>query len=172
MVQVSTQHIIGTVALIGLAISLALAYQIVVNYIKDNVTKTLLSQTAEYVSMSISNIISLTDFTYGILKEGVSVSKSLNLPENLGGKAYTIMLSGTGGLHVLVEVPGRSDLYAKSPVPVNSTSNIQIVSDENFTLTEPTIKPQKYVYGGNPNVVVWCEYRNNTLYIGLGLKEG
>ncbi|MBS7640654.1 MAG: hypothetical protein QXE73_03030 [Candidatus Bathyarchaeia archaeon] len=173
MVQVSIQHIIGTIALIGLTVSLALAYQIVVEYVKDNVVRTQLSQTAEYVSMSISNMMSLMDFTYGIFKEYVTVSKKLNLPADLSGRAYIVRLANeTGNLYVLVEISGRSDLYAKSPIPVSPTSNVQIITDENFTLNDPSIKPKKYVYGGNPNAVVWCECRDNVFYIGLGLKEG
>ncbi|MBS7624239.1 hypothetical protein KEJ29_01505 [Candidatus Bathyarchaeota archaeon] len=172
MVHISIQHIIGTVALIGLAISLALAYQIVVGYVEENVIRTQLSQTAEYVSMSISHIINLMDFTYGMFKEYVTVSKSLNLPSDLSGKAYIIRLVNESGiLYVRVEIPGRSSLYAKSSIPVNPASNISIVTDENFTPNDSTIEPKEYVYGGNPNVVVWCEIRKGVLYIGLGLRR-
>lgn len=173
MVQVSIQHIIGTAALIGLAVSLALAYQIVVSSVEISVLKSQLSQVAEYVSMSASNIISLADFTYGIFKEYVTVSKSLNLPANLGGKIYTIkLMNDIRGLYVLIEVPGRSDLYATSAIPINPSINIQVVIEEGvFTPSDSSIKPKSLVYGGNPNVVIWCEYRDKVLYVGLGLRE-
>ncbi|MCX8170943.1 MAG: hypothetical protein N3E47_03075 [Candidatus Bathyarchaeota archaeon] len=172
MVHVSIQHIIGTVALIGLAVSVVLAYQIIVGYVEANVLKTQLNQVAEYVSMSFSNIISLTSFTYGILNESITVSKGLKLPADLGGKIYTIRLvNDSDGLYVLAEIPGRSNLYAKSPIPVSPATKVQIIMDENFALNDPSIKPKKHVYGGNPNIVVWCENREGVLYIGLGLRE-
>lgn len=164
----------------GLAVSLVLAYYIIVSSVETNVLKTQLNQVAEYVSMSISNVISLVDFTYGKFKENVTVSKSLNLPTDLSGKAYIVRLvNETGGFYVLAEIPGRSDLYAKSPIPIRSSVNIQIVKERIAIIREHgiimipedfTIKPSNYIYGGNPNAVVWCEYGGNTLYIGLGLR--
>ncbi|MEM2351336.1 MAG: hypothetical protein QXT26_02905 [Thermoproteota archaeon] len=172
MVHVSIQHIIGTVALIGLVVSLALAYQIIVVSVETSVLKTQLNQVAEYVSMCISNVMSLTDFTYGIFKEYVTVSMNLDLPADLGGKVYVIrFVNETGGLYVLVEVPGRRDLYAKSSISVNPTSNIQVVVDENFAPSDPTVEPKSHIYGGNPNAIVWCEVRGDVLYIGLGLRR-
>ncbi|MEM2169421.1 MAG: hypothetical protein QW186_06425 [Candidatus Bathyarchaeia archaeon] len=178
MVYASIQHIIGTAALIGLAISAALAYQITVGYIETSVLQSQLNQTAEYVSMSMANMISLTEFTYGILSTG-TVIKRLSLPVDLSGKTYIIRLvKEVGRYRVRVEIDGRSDLYATSPILVNSTAtSILILTDEtiqefeNIRLSDESVKPKTYVYGGNPNIVIWCEKIGDVIYAGLGLRE-
>lgn len=179
MVHVSIQHIIGTAALIGLAISAALAYQIIVGYVETSVLQSQLKQTAEYVSMSIANMISLTEFTYGILSTG-TVTKRLSLPADLSGKTYIVRLVGEGGRYsVRVEISSRSDLYATSPILVNSTAtSMLILTDEtvqefenrNIRLSDESVRPQTYVYGGNPNIVIWCEKIGGVIYAGLGLR--
>lgn len=178
MVHVSIQHIIGTAALIGLAISVALAYQIIVGYVETSVLQSQLNQTAEYVSMSMANIISLTEFTYGILSTG-TVTKRLSLPADLSGKTYIIRLVNESGRYIVrVEIAGRSNLYATSPILVNSTATpILILTEEtvqkfeNIRLSDERVKPQTYVYGGNPNIVIWCEKIGDVIYAGLGLRE-
>ncbi|MEM2321415.1 MAG: hypothetical protein QXS79_06015 [Candidatus Bathyarchaeia archaeon] len=187
MVHVSLQHIIGTVALIGLAVSLALAYQIVVGYVEGNVIKTQLSQIAEYTSMSITNIISLTDFVYGMLSETEAVSKHLNLPAAINGKPYNLsILEMDGGYHVRVSIIGRNDLYAESPIALGSTQRriMVIFTGGSSSIAGPDIEPRAWVYGGNPNTVVWCRkvietiMKNNesaeveTIYAGLGIQRG
>lgn len=187
MVHVSIQHIIGTIALIGLALSAALAYQIIIGYIEVNVLQSQMNQTAEYVSMSIANIISLTEFTYGILPVGGTITKRLNLPADLSGKNYIVRLvNESGKYYVYVEISGKSDLYAKSPIPVNSTTtpiimvtekmirdgSIRLLDGRFVNLSDDDVKPQAYIYGGNPNAVVWCEKREDVLYVGLGLRRG
>ncbi|MEM1998032.1 MAG: hypothetical protein QXU02_04350 [Candidatus Bathyarchaeia archaeon] len=176
VVHVSIQHIIGTVALIGLAISLALAYQIVVGYVEENAIKTQLNQIAEYVSMSITNTISLTDFTYGALSTSEAVSKRLNLPLDLGGKPYNITIVERGGrYYVHASVVGRKDLYAESPITASSTQRIQIFTGGDLPeglLEGSNIEPMVWVYGGSPNMVVWCRKAGDIIYVGLGLLTG
>ncbi|MEM2464187.1 MAG: hypothetical protein QXL85_01045 [Candidatus Bathyarchaeia archaeon] len=171
MVHVSIQHIIGTVALIGLAVSVALAYQIVIGYVEENAIRAQLGQAAEYVSMNIANIVSLADFTYGMFSPQKTVSKRLNLPAAIGRKPYKLAIVGRGGeYYVRVEVAGREDLYAESPILVSPTWRIRVFTAGGDEPSDTRINPQERVYGGNPNVVVWCEKMGDgTIYIGLGL---
>lgn len=187
MVHVSIQHIIGTVALIGLAVSVALAYQIIIGYVEGNVIRTQLSQIAEYTSMSITNMISLTDFTYGILSTGEAISKRLNLPAAINGKPYNLtMLERNSGYHVRVSIIGRNDLYAESPIALGSTQRriVVIFTGGAPPIADSDIEPRAWVYGGNPNTVVWCRkvteiiMENNKsveveiVYVGLGIQRG
>lgn len=179
MPLVSIQHIIGTVALIGLVVSLALAYQIVTSSVESSTIKTQLSQIAEYVSMNLANVISLTDFTYGILDTSLGpVTKRLDLPQTIGGKPYNLtILRGDGGCYVYVEIIGRSDLHASSPMVVKPTQRVTILTSTDLEYAENLlrnfdVKPRAWVSGGSPNVVVWCYMGDNTVYAGLGLLEG
>lgn len=179
LVYVSIQHVIGTVALIGLVVALALAYQMIVGNVEESIIKTQLSQTAEYVSMQLANVISLTDFTYGILDTTLSpVTKGLKLPETIRGKPYNLtILRSDGVYYVYVEVIGRSYLHASSPIVVKSTQRIAILTGADLELAESLlegfdVKPRAWVSGGLPNVVVWCYKHDNVMYAGLGILEG
>lgn len=172
MVDVSVSHIIGTAALIGLVISVALAYQIIVGYVENNVFQSQLKQTAEYVSMNIANQISLTEFTYGILSTG-TVTKKLDLPKDLSGKTYVVrLISESGNYYVEAQLTQRRELTARAPIPIHSTTTpVEII--DNITklpengLTDSRVTVVTEVYGGDPNIVIWCE-RLDKLYIGLG----
>lgn len=186
MVHVSIQHIIGTVALIGLTVSVALAYYIIIGYVEESVIRTQLSQVAEYTSMSITSIISLTDFAYGTLPTGEVVSKRLNLPATISGKPYNItILSENDGYYVHVSIIGRSNLYARSPIVVSPTQKrIIIFTGGAPPIIGPNIEPRAWIYGGNPNAAVWClkvieiviangsSTEVETIYAGLGLQRG
>lgn len=179
MVHISIQHIIGTVALMGLVLSLALAYQIVISSVEASVIKTQLSQTAEYVSMNLANVISLTDFTYGILDTTLSpVTKRLDLPKTIGGKPYNLtIVRSDAGCYVYVEIIGRSYLHATSLISTKSTQRVTIliVADLEYAeslLEDFEVKPRAWVSGGFPNVVIWCYKHGNTIYAGLGMLEG
>jgi len=178
MVYVSIQHIIGTAALLVLVISLAYAYQIVVTSVQIGAIRVQTSQVAEYVAQSVSDIVSLTEFAYGALKESGTVSKSLKLPPDLSGKPYLVRLEGEGGsYYVVVEVSGMSSAYARSPIPLrDTTAVVRIVASENFNLSDARVKPKPYVYGGNPKAVVWCEKawledQGYVILVGLGVRE-
>ncbi|MEM1900591.1 MAG: hypothetical protein QW335_03840 [Candidatus Nezhaarchaeales archaeon] len=178
MVHVSIQHVIGTVALIGLVLSLASAYHIIVSSIEGEVIKTQLSQTAEYISMSLAHVISLTDFTYGVLDTTYPVTKHLVLPKTVSGKPYNFtILRSDGGYYVYVEVISRSDLHAKSPITVKSEQRIVILTNDDLDLAESLledfeVKPRPWVSGGLTNVVVWCYKSGDIIYAGLGIIEG
>jgi len=178
--HVSIQHIIGTVALIGLAVSIALAYQIIVSSVEESVIKTQLNQTAEYISMSLTNVISLTDFTYGIISTSEPVTKHLDLPEMIGGKPYNItIVKREEEYYVHVEIIGRSDLYAESPIIVKSTQRIRILAGVDLEIAESLledfdVEPRAWVIGSTLEVVVWCYkyYEDDVMYAGLGILGG
>lgn len=178
--DVPITHIIGTAALIGLVISISLAYWIIVDYVEVNVLRAQLEQIAEYVSMNLVNLISLTEFAYGDLSSPTIMIKTLNLPENLNEKPYLIKLIIEGGkCYVKAELAARKDIYAKSPIPLNSTrAHVIIATEENISeisgiFPEETIRISAIIYGGNPSIVVWCwKYDSDTMYAGLGVRAG
>jgi len=178
--DVPITHIIGTAALIGLVISVALAYQIIVDYIEANVLEAQLEQIAEYVSMNLVNLISLTEFAYGDLSSPTVMTKILNLPEDLNERPYLIRLvNESGNCYVEAKLVTRSDISARSPIPLNSTrARLTITTEETISeisniFPEGTITLSTTVYGGNPKIVIWCwKYDSNTIYAGLGVQAG
>ncbi|MCS7140518.1 MAG: hypothetical protein N3F04_05480 [Candidatus Nezhaarchaeota archaeon] len=175
MVHVSIEHVIGTVALIGLVVAVALSYQITAGYLEENTIRSQLRQMAEYVSMSIANIVSLMEFTYGALSSG-TVSKSLNLPATIGGEPYNItIIEKSGGYYVHVTMIKRAHLHAESSIPVSPTRRLQVFTGEEelqIILHDESIEPRAWVCGG-PYAVVWCQKEiDGVVYIGLGVRRG
>jgi len=172
--DVPIAHIIGTAALIALVISVTLAYQIVVDYVETNVLKAQLKQIAEYVSMNLVNIITLTEFAYGDVSTSTVMSKSLKLPKDISGKTYRVRLVNEGGnCYVQAELITRTDLTAKSSIPLNSAKTRVIIVTGEIQLPDDSITPSSVVYGGNPNIVVWCwKNSSSSMCAGIGLRTG
>lgn len=174
MVHASVQHIIGTVALLGLILSTVLAFQMFIGFIVEDVVRTQLSQIAEYTSMCIANIVSLTDFTFGMLSTTEAVSKRLGLPSSINGRPYNLtIIEKNEGYYVQVKIIGSS-LYAESPITVKLAQRFKVFSEDReelLNLLEASqVEPRSWVYGGSPNVVVWCLKFDDAMYVGLGLS--
>ncbi|MEM4576212.1 MAG: hypothetical protein QW701_01975 [Candidatus Nezhaarchaeales archaeon] len=173
MVHASVQHIIGTVALLGLISSIVLAFQMFIGFIVEDTVGTQLSQIAEYTSMSIANIVSLTDFTFGMLSTTEAVSKRLGLPASINGKPYNLtIIEKDEGYYVQVKMVG-SNLYAESPISVKLAQKFKVFSGEEELLNvleASQVEPKYWVYGGSQNVVVWCLKFGDVMYVGLGLS--
>lgn len=172
--DVPITHIIGTVALISLVISVALAYQIIVGFVETKVLEAQLKQTAEYVSTNLVNLISLTEFAYGEVSSSTVMIKILKLPPDLSGNPYLVRLvSENGKPYVEVELITQSNLSARSPIPLNSTRTYVIIVTHEVWLPDNTVRPTNVVYGGNPNAVVWC-WKNTSISMcaGIGVLTG
>lgn len=178
--DVTITHIVGTAALAGLIISAVLAYQIIVGYVEANVLNAQLEHVAEYVSASLVNLISLTEFAYGDLSSPTVMTKNLNLPAALDEKPYLVrIINETGDCYVKAELAARSDVWAKALIPLSSTkAHVTLATEETLSYIK-TIFPDEAitiapaVYGGNPKTVVWCwKNGSHTIYAGLGVRSG
>jgi|YelNatPaOPRAMG01_1025707.scaffolds.fasta_scaffold20622_4 hypothetical protein len=175
--HVPLQHVVGTVALIGLVLAVGLAYNIITSYVEANVTRAQLSQIAENVSMNLVEIISLTDFESPLTNE--TMMKNVNLPADIGGKAYVIKLVDAGtqasGYYVQAELVTRPDLNARAMVPINSTNKVTLQTSGTGTLNVRRgdggrVTYAGTVYAGNTNIVVWGWKRSaDSTWAGIGL---
>jgi hypothetical protein len=176
--DVPLKHVIGTVALIGLVIAISLSYTIITSYIEGDVARNKLNQIAEYVSLNLVEMISLTSFAN--TSDIYAQIKILNLPSDLAGKAYMIQLinatNKNQGCYVQTQLVTRKDLTAKAPIPINSTkTQVKIVTEMEGDLrvrgqTEKRVYPSGMVYGGSREIVVWgLKISLNTTNIGIGL---
>lgn len=177
--DVPLKHVIGTVALIGLVIAVGLSYAIVTSYIEAEVTRKQLEQIAENVSLNIVEIVNMVDFANFLTKN--AMMKILELPSDLGGKAYMIKLADEKmqgkGYCVYAQLVTRPDISARSPLPINSTQTRLIVMTENEDVRILPVKGETNmiycsptVYGGNNNIVVWgWKPDADTTWAGIGL---
>lgn len=190
--DVPIKHVIGTIALIGLVIAVGLSYSIITSYIEADVIRKQLEQISEHVALNLVEIVSLVNFA-NFVKDR-PMMKILDLPSDLGGKAYIIKLvkvEGTDqikGHYVQAQLATREDVYARSSLPLNATqSQIVLITDTTGKLPvtgeDKIIEYSGSVYGGTQEirdktglvieqryVVVWGLKVNATLTLaGIGV---
>jgi hypothetical protein len=136
-----------------------------------------LNQIAEYVAVNLVEMTSLVNYAN---YSGAPMMKILNLPIDLGGRAYDISLlklaSAVGqGYYVQAQLVTRKDVSGNSLIPFNSTqTHLTIITDGDGSLTiggeTRTIKYSGMVYGGTPDIVVWGWKENETnMWAGIGV---
>jgi hypothetical protein len=176
--DVPLKHVIGTLGLLGLVLAVGLSYQIIVSFVEANVMQTQLSQITENVSLNLVEIISLVDFGNFSRIGYLPMIKTIDLPADLGGKAYLIRLlpakenDQSEGYYVQAEFVTGKELVARAPIPVNSTSTklIVVTSEGTLTVGQGTLKYSGTIYAGNSNTVVWG-YKNATYEVATGKTE-
>jgi hypothetical protein len=176
--HVPIQHIIGTVALIGLVISAGLAFSVVSSFITEDIIEQQLEQVSDVVALNLEEVVNLINFANSgeMYQRNNTLTKALDLPLEVGNKAYTVTLTRTadGGYNVVSSLVSQNTTSATSMIPVNSTtSSLQIITysmamiydgeQENWAVTSKST-----IYGGNNNIVVWAWKPNATTYFGIG----
>lgn len=144
--NVPIQHIIGTVAIIGLVLTTGLAYSIITSFVEMDLKKQQLKQISENVALNIvemSNLVRFANYT------NKPMMKIVDLPVDLGGSTYTVeLVDGTAegeGYFVRANLTSNEHVTATSLIPVNagqklilytnSTTTSMIVGFENTNIT-------------------------------------
>jgi hypothetical protein len=176
--HIPIQHIIGTVALIGLVISASLAFNVISSFITEDIVEQQLSQVSDLVALNLVEVVNLINFANSgeMYQRNNTIVKAVSLPLDAGGKAYTVTLTRTNGegYSVASNLVTQNTTSATSLIPVNSTtSSLQIITEpitmtyngeqENWVVTSKSL-----IYGGNGNIVVWAWKPNATTYAGIG----
>ncbi|MEM2960885.1 MAG: hypothetical protein QXU67_04710 [Candidatus Bathyarchaeia archaeon] len=178
--DVTISHVIGSMALILLAISVAAYFVITASQLQSDILRQHLKEVGEYVSLNLMEIITLIDFEEYL--NNVTMFKFLKLPPDISGYAYVIELiseyesrtSASINLYLLT----RRDISASSIVPLNATgSSIKIltVNDGGVVLSTKggRIESPGRLYSGRENIVVWGWRENSTLtWVGIGVWRG
>jgi hypothetical protein len=183
-VHIPIQHIIGTVALIGLVVSAGLAYTIMTSYIERDILEQQLKQVSEIVALNIVEIVNLANFAnFGNLTRNGTMIRTLDLPSDIGGKSYAVQLvdqtSQNQGYDVISYLSSEGSTRATSEIPINSTqSSVQLVTSGPpitcwIEVGKEAVTSSTVVYGGNNNTVVWAWKEGDVTHAGLGiLHEG
>jgi hypothetical protein len=123
--KVPIQHIIGTVALIGLMITTGLAYSVITSFIDTDIKQQQLKQISENVALNIvemSNLIRFANYT------NRPMMKILDLPIDLSGSTYTVQLvdgqTFGEGYYVRANLTTNEHTTATSLIPVSAGQNL------------------------------------------------
>jgi hypothetical protein len=154
------QHIIGTLALIGLMISIGLAYSVITSYVETDIKQQQLKQISENVALNIveiSNLIRFANYT------NKPMMKILDLPVDVSGDSYTVQLvDGQAygeGYYVRANLTTNEHITAKSLIPTNAGQNLVLnttTATSNLTVgfDNTNILCSGLVYGKN-GFVIW-----------------
>lgn len=185
MVEVSIQHIIGTVALISIVISASLFYTIFTSFVQDDNRQKELGQISENVAMNIAEMINIVKFETFSSNFGNYTVKIIDLPTEVGGQPYKIQLINVlGQMQVHSFLSNRESISANSTIPFNSGGSSIVL---NTTLTVYQIQTgvdntkidcSGMIYGKNGTAIwaypVWNSETGNlpsTVTIGIGWVE-
>ncbi|MEM0253075.1 MAG: hypothetical protein QXK78_00705 [Candidatus Bathyarchaeia archaeon] len=167
--DVILKHIIGTLALIGLVITVGLAYTTTASYVEMEVAKVQLKQIAEHVSLNLIEVISLVSFANYPSRQ----IKGIDLPTDIGGKAYMVKLMvKEGKCYVRAEL-ATEVTYTESLIPIKPDEDIKFLTEVEFIQGENGEIYSGIIYGGNSNTFVWAELMrpNGEIIAGLGWRK-
>jgi hypothetical protein len=179
MVEVTLQHIIGTVALIGLVISAGLFYTIFTSFVQDGNIKKQLGQISENVALNMEEMLNLIKFSQFYPN---CTAKIIDLPTDVGGRTYKIQLNDTNqGFQVSAFLATQPTVSATSTIPCNSgdihlrlETTETVYSLHNVGADNLTIACSGTIYG-KPQTVIWAYPDSNltgNFTIGIGWVEG
>ena len=155
MVEVSLQHIIGTVALIGLVVSACLFYSSYTTAVQNDSREKQLGQISENVALNIEEMINLAKFSK---YSSDYMVKIIDLPTAVGDQTYKVQLVSDPdkGVYVHTFLATQPTIKADSTIPYNS-GIIPIKA-------ETTETPYNIVAGAN-NLTITC---SGTIYAKSG----
>lgn len=167
--DVILKHIIGTLALIGLVITVGLAYTTTASYVEAEAAKVQLKQISEHVSLNLVEVISLVSFANYPSKQ----IKGIDLPTDIGGKAYMVKLMvKEDKCYVRAEL-ATGIVYTESLIPIKPNENVRFLTEMEFIQGENGEIYSGIIYGGNSNTFVWAELirPDGEMVAGLGWKK-
>ena len=177
MPEVSIQHLIGTVALIGLVISAGLFYTIFTSFVQDDNRKKELGQISENVALNMEEMINLIKFSQFYPN---CTAKIIDLPTDVGGRTYKIQLKDINQtFQVNAYLATQPTVSTTSTIPYNS-GDIRLETTEtvyslyNVGVDNLTIACSGTIYG-KPQTVIWVypdSSSTGNFTIGIGWVEG
>ncbi len=169
--HVPIQHIIGTITLIGLVISAGLAYSVITSYFEADVYKQQLQQVSDIVALNIVEIANLANFTSLEYTSNNTMVKAINLPLDIGDKAYAVELRNSNEQYsVLAYLLSQKNSQATSLMPFSSAQCTLETASQKFTVNngQAIVTSSPVIYGGNDNTIVWAWKGSGSLTVGIG----
>jgi len=159
MPEITIQHIIGTVTLLGLVISAGLFYTIFTSYVQDDNRKTQLKQISENMALNLAEMINIVKFELYSSNFSEYSVKLIDLPTSIGGEPYQIQLLDGSTPQVRSFLANHLSVSAYSTIPINSAgTSITLNTDPlvtQFTAADGTIISSSGTIYGKDGVAIW-----------------
>ncbi len=174
MGSVSLTHLVGTVSLMLIFLSVGSYYSMSIASLKNEVITVQLSKIADYISSDMIDLVSLC--YVGELNQ--LLIKNLTLPAGLTAYGYNMTVEKIGqSMLVRVYLISDSLVYGEYALPWSTESNIKVYNGsdaevENCIQSErPSLTPKLQVDNLDTGIVVWCVKIEDQITIGLGLMS-
>lgn len=171
MTEVTITHVIGTVTLILVFVSVTLFYQYYYSSLQKETLARQLEEAANYIASNLADLISLCL----ISPADQLVVKTLDMPEKIGESYYSIAITKSvdpyiGEEMVTVKVYLNSDPFTIGEAILPFT--LINVWNDTGSINLDIVQPKLVISSGTPNSVIWALAKNSTITIGLGIKIG
>lgn len=185
--DVPISHVIGSIALMLLTISVASYFIITYSHVQSGILKQQLREVGEYIQTNLIEIIALVDFKNFLDK--YATFKILELPPDLSGYAYAVELTKDSENVPIINLYliSRRDVSVSLKIPLNTIESNVII----YTANDPweplpsrggVIKSSGKIYSGirssGEKVVVWGWVEGkledsgvNLIWAGIGVWE-
>jgi hypothetical protein len=166
MGSVSLTHLIGTVSLMLIFLSVGSYYSMSIASLKNEVVTVQLSKIANYIGSDIVDLVSLCYI--GELDQ--LLIKNLTLPAGLTAYGYNMTVEKIGqNMVVRIYLISDSLVYGEYTLPWSTESNIEVY-DGSGTYPDK-LTPTFYVDNLDTGIVIWCTKIEDQITIGLGLMS-
>ena len=162
MVSTTVTHIIGTVSLMLIFVSVGSYYSMSINSFKNEVITVQLSKIANYIGSDTIDLVSLC-----YIDEGDQLLiKNLTLPAGLSAYGYNMTIEKIGeSMLVRVYLISDSMVYGEYTLPWSTESSIKVYDGSG---TYPVnLKPKLHVDNLDRGIAIWCIKTGDQITIGL-----
>jgi hypothetical protein len=162
MGSVSITHLIGTVSLMLIFLSVGSYYSMSIASLKNEVITVQLSKIANYIG---SDIVDLVSLCY-ISEQDQMLIKNLTLPTGLTAYGYNMTIEKIGqSMLVRVYLISESLVYGEYVLPWPTESNIRVYNGSDPEV--PGLTPKLHVDNLDTGIVIWCQKTGDQITIGL-----
>jgi len=175
MSSVTVSHVIGTVALIGLFVTVSMNYSIYFAQLQQQATVAQLQGIADYISANILDLYSVGSNTQGYQ----FLVKTLDIPSGVAAQSgYNVSLvnistiSNGTSFSVLVKLDLQPFVYAQSQLPWNGQDVNIFLSSGIFPsgVQSSLLQPKVFVLSGMSAPAIWYCRCGTNVTLGLGVK--
>jgi hypothetical protein len=175
MASVTITHLIGTVALMAIFLSVGSYYTMSISSLRREVIAVQLRGIANYIGSDLVDLVSLCYMS----ETNQLVIKSLNFPAGLTAYGYEVTIENMAqSMRVQANLISEYEVYGEYILPWSADGTIRIyngsdVEVENYIQSErPNLTPKTMVFNGETGIVViWCAKIGDQITVGLGLMS-
>ena len=168
MVSVVLSHVIGTVSLLLIFVSVVTYASLTYSILGSQVVDYNLQKISEHVVSETINMVSLCS----ISSDDEILVKVLEVPKDIGGNQYTISMANSGdGLAITSNQISSNNILGVAPLPWSHGRSVVPFNGTDPGINKARVIPKLSVGSSAKGLVLWCVKKSGVLTFGLGVKN-